>query len=182
MYNARLRPFLESEKTRKRFFIAGSFSAGCLSFVLFIDIIIMPIYLQEGMEIQVPDFTNKSFDEAGSIARAHHIFLITDGREYSDGVQTDRIASQRPLPETLVKPGRRVHIIISLGPQVLKVPDVVGKSPRDAELELIEAGLTVTEKRYRQSRRYLTGVVVDQRPKAQTEVQARTGVILFIAK
>ena len=181
-YESRLKPYMGSERTRKRFFIAGSFSAGCLSFVLFMDMIIMPIYLREGLEIKAPDFMNKSFAEAYSIARAHHVFLITDGQEYNDDIQTNFIASQRPLPGTLVKPGRRVHIIISRGPQTIKVPDVAGKSPRDAEFGLRNAGLTVAEKRYRKSRRYPPGVVVDQRPKANTDVQAKTGVILYIAK
>jgi len=182
LYEMRLKPYLGSEKTRKQLFIAGSFAAGCLSFVLFMDMIVMPIYLREGLEIQVPDFLNKSYEDAYSIARSHRLYLITDGREYSDDVQADRIASQRPLPGTLVKPGRRVHLTISRGPQILKVPDVVGKSPRDAEFELRETGLIVAEKRYRQSRRYPPGVVVDQRPKAQTEALPKTGVILYIAK
>lgn len=182
VWEERLKPYMRSARTRKRLFIAGSFSAGCLTFVLFMDMIVMPVYLREGLEIRVPDLLNRSFDDAFSIARMHNFSLITDGREYSDAAPVNRIASQRPLPGTLVKPGRRVHIILSLGPQSLKVPDVVGKSPRDAEFELMNAGLTVIEKRYRPSRRYPPGVVVDQRPRAHTEVQAKTGVILYIVK
>jgi eukaryotic-like serine/threonine-protein kinase len=178
----RVKPFIESPKTKKRLFILGSFSAGCLSFVLFMDMIVMPIYLREGLEIHVPDCTNKTYAEAYSIVHNHRLSLIADGSEYSEDVPKDRVASQRPLPNTLVKPGRGIHVVVSLGPPSLTVPDVVGKSPRDAELEIKGAGLTVVEKRYRESRRYPRGVVIDQRPKAHTEVQTKTGVILIISK
>ena len=181
-YRLRVEPRLREEKTRRRLFVGGSFAAGCLCFVALMNVIVMPVYLREGLETRVPDFRGESNSDAANTARRITLSLVVDGEEYDDEVPTGSVSSQRPLPGTLVKPGRRVHVILSLGKKVFKVPDVTGKSPRDAELTLRDAGLVLKRTLYRSSKRFPPGVVVDQVPGANDVVSGKTGVTLYVAR
>jgi serine/threonine-protein kinase len=145
------------------------------------DQIVMPLYLKSGREIIAPDLKNKTIAEARNISLAYDLALIEDGREFSSTVPPDVISVQIPAPGTVLKPGRRMHVIISKGPRPLRIPNVVGKSPIQAELEIKSAGLEVLDKRWKASDHYLRGIVADQYPKGDQDIPENTGVILFIA-
>jgi serine/threonine-protein kinase len=51
------------------------------------------------------------------------------------------VLAQRPEPRTLAKRGTTVGTILSLGPQQLTVPDLVGRSFPSAQVALAAAGL-----------------------------------------
>ena len=173
---------VKSEKHRKRLFIGVSILAGITTFVLFMDIIVMPLYLQEGVAVRVPDITNKTKDQAAVIARRSQLVVIADSSDYSEFILKDLVASQKPFPGTLVKPGRRIHLVISKGSQMVVIPDLSGLSPVDAEKVLRNTGLALESKHTRTSKRYSSGTVMDQYPDAGTEVPAKTGVTIYIAK
>ena len=164
---------VKSEKNRKRIFIGGSVLAGIAAFVLFMDIIVMPLYLQEGVAVRVPDITNKTIDQAEIIARQSQLTVIADSTDFSEFIQKGMIASQKPLPGIFVKPGRRIHLVISKGSQMVKVPDISGLSPVDAEKVIQNAGLVVENKRYRTSKKFSSGTVMNQFPDAGTKFRQR---------
>ena len=173
---------LNSEKYRTWFFVGGSVLTGILTFILFMDIIVMPLYLQEGVTVRVPDITNKTRDEAVAIARRSQLLVIADSSDYNEFIAKDLVSSQKPFSGSLVKPGRRIHLIISKGSQVVVMPDLSGLSPVDAEKVLRNAGLVVEDKRIKRSKRFSSGTVMDQYPDAGTEVQAKSGVTISIAR
>ncbi|MHB9029296.1 MAG: PASTA domain-containing protein [Candidatus Latescibacterota bacterium] len=159
----------------------SAFFGGWLFIILLVDQIVMPLYLNSGREIVAPDLKNKTIAEARSISQAFELVLIEDGREFSSTVPPDVISMQIPVSGTILKPGRRIHVIVSKGPRPLRIPNVVGKSPIQAELEIKSAGLEVLDKRWKASDLYPRGVVADQYPKGDQDVPENTGVILFIA-
>jgi len=162
------------------FTIIGFFG-GALFSILVADQVIMPLYLKSGREIAAPDLTNKTIEEARTIALAYDLVVIEDGKDFSNTAPTDAISMQIPSAGTILKPGRRMHVIVSKGPRPLRIPDVVGKSPVQAELEITGAGLEVIDRRWKASDRYPRGIVADQYPKGDQDVPENTGVILFIA-
>lgn len=181
-YYARALIFLRSKSRREWAIIGISFSLGAACFLLVVDLLFMPLYLLSGREIVVPDFIGKTWPEAHTLARKGQVLIARNGKEYHDTVEKEHIAMQRPTAGTRVKPGRRVFVVISKGPESVIVPDVVGKSRRDAELKLREAGLTMGEERVRTSRQFASGVVMRQYPKAGMQVQAGTEVGLHISR
>ena len=168
-------------KKKGFFFIVFSFFFGWLFFVLVMDFIIMPLYLNSGREIIAPDLRNKTFDEAFRIVRAYELQLVEDGKDFSNTISTDAISLQTPSPGTILKPGRRIHVVVSKGPRPMRIPDVVGKSPVQAELDIKAAGLEVIDKRWKPSDKYSRGIVAGQYPSGDQEIPENTGVILFIA-
>ena len=162
-------------------FCVFAFFSGWLFFVLAMDKLAMPLYINSGREIVAPSLANKTFDEARAITRAYTLDIIEDGRDFSSTVPAGEVAVQTPSPGTILKPGRRIHVILSRGPRPLTIPNVVGKSPREAELIINGAGLEVIDKRWKASDKYPRGVVADQYPPGDKEVPENTGVILFVA-
>ena len=48
-----------------------------------------------------------------------------------------------PPPDTRIKVGQHVHVLVSLGPPKVKIPNVVGSSSRAAQIAAIQRELTV---------------------------------------
>lgn len=180
-YHARVKPFLASDKFRRVLFAAGAFLSGCITIILLLDFVVMPIYLRTGKEIRVPNLTNMTFQEAQKVARKSYLGIITDAVDYHDSVPVNTISYQIPVPDAVVKPGRRIHVVISKGPQPLLMPNVSGKSPRNADLLLREAGLTMSIKKFRSSKKYPVGMVIDQFPRPGTKIEDKTKVIVYIS-
>ncbi len=89
--------------------------------------------------------------------------LVTE--QYSDDMAEGLVAAQSPSPESQVKTGDTLVIVISKGkaPEKAKVPDVAGKSQSDAESAIEKAGFTVqTTKVYYDS--VAKGKVITQQP------------------
>ena len=142
-----------------------SFFFGWVFFVLAMDFIVMPLYLNSGREIIAPDIRNKTYNDAFRIVRAYELLLVEDGKDFSNIVPSDAISFQTPAPGTILKPGRRIHVVVSKGPRPLRIPNVVGKSPVQAELDIKAAGLEVIDKRWKPSDQYTRGIVAGQYPR-----------------
>ncbi|MFA6472957.1 MAG: hypothetical protein WCU00_13050, partial [Candidatus Latescibacterota bacterium] len=72
-YHTKVKPFLKSEKFKKGLFAAAAFLSGCITVILLLDLIVMPIYLRSGKEIRVPTLTSMTFQEAQEIARKSNL-------------------------------------------------------------------------------------------------------------
>jgi hypothetical protein len=54
-----------------------------------------------------------------------------------------QIVSQQPQPGTPIKAGQLIHVLVSLGPPRVVVPNLVGSSLRAAQITAIQRGLTM---------------------------------------
>jgi len=100
--------------------------------VLLFDIIIMPIYTHHWAERELPDVTELSFDEAKILLKKNGLKIVEDRKIFQSTYPESTIIQQHPLPYSLVKKGRRIFVTISAGEKQVDVPDVLGKSERDA--------------------------------------------------
>ena len=162
-------------------FAVCAFSLALLTFVITMDKIVMPIYQGSGKEIHAPDLRNKTVSEAENIAKNNNFSLIIEDSEYHDSYPKDTISFQSPGPNTIIKPGRRIRINVSTGAKPIMVPNVVGKSLRDARLDIQRQGLFVQEEGWTSSNDYPVGIVAKQEPEGDQEVPENTGVILYIS-
>jgi eukaryotic-like serine/threonine-protein kinase len=94
-----------------------------------------------GRETSIPNFTKLSIPEAERLAMSNGLAVAIEGQFYSSDIPEGRIVSQVPDPGTRVRRGWRVHLAQSLGPQRVVIPDVIGQSPRAAELNVRQRGL-----------------------------------------
>lgn len=107
--------------------------------------------------------------------------VVEDDGRYDERVPDGHVLIQRPKPGTLVKRGSKVTIILSLGPQLLQVPDVVGSAAQAAHVALSAAGLSVGRTLTIYSTAAEPGTVIAQRPSPGARAEQAAQVDLFLA-
>jgi serine/threonine-protein kinase len=66
--------------------------------------------------------------------------------EVSDAfVPAGEVVAQDPPAGSNVRRGRSIHLLVSSGPAIRTVPDLIGKTRRYAQVELTQAGLRIGE-------------------------------------
>ncbi len=87
-------------------------------------------------EVMVPDFSGMTLAEAGQAAVHAGVDLNVENSFYSTTVPAGRVLSQAPQPDSSVRHGWQVRVTVSLGPQQVTIPNVVGEPLRDAAMDL----------------------------------------------
>lgn len=94
-----------------------------------------------GGEVRVPDLRGKSPAEARQVAEAIGISSQVERQFYSSSIIEGRVLSQVPEPGTTVRRGWLIRLAVSLGPQRVTIPQVVGESERAAVISIEQRGL-----------------------------------------
>ena len=89
-----------------------------------------------GGEVAVPSFSGMSISEASDAALSKHLDLKIDNKFYSTVVPAGRVISQAPAAGSRVRKKWQVRVTVSLGPQQVSIPDVVGQPQRDAAMSI----------------------------------------------
>jgi beta-lactam-binding protein with PASTA domain len=98
----------------------------------------------QGREVEMPKIEGlKAGDAQALLAQRRLGFRIAD-RTYS-ALPKDAVVRQSPRAGTTVKIGQRAHVVLSLGPQNVKIPALEGQGVRAARIELLRSGLQVGE-------------------------------------
>jgi serine/threonine-protein kinase len=93
--------------------------------------------------VAVPKLVGSSLANANQLAAAANLQLNQTGQQASMTVPKGDVISQNPAPGTQVAQNSSVAIVVSTGPPLVAVPDVVGMSTNDARKALKNAGFKV---------------------------------------
>jgi beta-lactam-binding protein with PASTA domain len=91
----------------------------------------------------MPNLVGTSLESAQRITSGLGLELMIEDKLYSAQYAANHIAQQMPPPGTGMKIGQHVHVLVSLGPPQVAVPNLVGASVRAARITAIDRGLTV---------------------------------------
>lgn len=122
-------------------------------------------------EIEVPDVTNLSLEEATAKLQEAGLKIEEGEAEVSEDVDEGLIIRQEPDAKEFVKKNRKIKVFLSLGKEEgdIEVPDVENKTLEVAKALLEAEGLTYKEvEEY--SETVAIGSVIRQTPKAKTKV------------
>ena len=135
--------------------------------------------LEEGNEVTVPaliglelDAATAALDEAGLEAEV--------SRRPSDQFEPGIVMDQDPGKDEKVDSGSTVKLVVSSGPEIVEVPNVVLLTQTEATARLDEAGLTV-KVTPREVAGAEPGYVVEQNPAPGTEVSPGDQVEIFVS-
>src|SRR5712691_6273727 len=133
-----------------------------------------------GRSVTVPDLTGKTVIEAIRIAHDLGLRVEEETRRSrpDEKVEKERILSQQPEGGSLAKPAQVVHVIVSLGPAQLKVPDLEGLPPRAAALKLSQQTLELGAVSWYRNAVEKVGIV-SQDPEPDS-VAARSSTVLVL--
>jgi serine/threonine-protein kinase len=146
------------------------------------DWIVMPVYTHHGQEMELPDITEHSLEDAQRILDAKGFKLIKDREKFDSNYPKGTVIFQNPAPYSKAKKGRRIYVTVSSGDRPVTVPNLVGVSERDAAFLLNRAGLILGSVSTGFNDYYPSGVVYQQSVPAETDVQVRAMVDIIVSR
>jgi eukaryotic-like serine/threonine-protein kinase len=124
-------------------------------------------------EVQVPDFTNRTANEASGTAAGLGLALKVDDTKRTDTkIGAGHILAQEPAPGSTARRQRTVKVWLSAGPRATFVPAVTGESERTAQMRLTQNGFALTAVSEIRSQDFPADVVVAQEPPPKTPAAA----------
>lgn len=104
---------------------------------------VVVIYVSTGAgAIEIEDVTGKTYEEAKAILEQQG-FIVNKSESYNNQVAKGYVVSQNPAGGRNVTKGTAVALVVSLGEDKVRVPNVVGLSLDKAKSELDHAGISV---------------------------------------
>lgn len=129
-----------------------------------------------------PNFVGRDYD--AEVRNNHsyideYLFYVT--LEYSDTVEKGRIIRQSPEAGEVIQKGDTVSLVVSRGPQMMEMPDVIGQTQDSAVQELATKGLNATCFTVVNDGSEAAGCVVSASEDAGSMVEVGTTIVLYIA-
>jgi eukaryotic-like serine/threonine-protein kinase len=103
-------------------------------------------------------------------------------RRFDDKVPEGVVIRQTPEAGEETKPGRMVYLVVSGGKEMAVVPDLMGKSLRDAKMQLLKSNLTVGDINFGYSEIAPNGTIFQQAPSPGSKINTATKVNLIISQ
>ena len=154
--------FIKTDKLKK---LAKPFGIvvliGLILFFLF-DNVLMPLYVQKGKTTKVPDVIGLSFEDAKQ--KMKDAGLDPKEAEYKSDkrYKVGTVIVQNPAAESEVKQGRGVYLTISGGEELVDVPNLKGKSVREAAFNLEKYNLKLGMISYEPSDEIFANTIIRQ--------------------
>jgi len=144
--------------------------------------VVMPRLIHSTGEVQVPDLTNLTVDQAERALRPTGLVLSHAGERFDPGVPRGFILLQDPPAGTPVRGRTRVLVTVSLGEEFSSVPELFGESLRSAQLLLERAGLRLGGVTRAPSEEVGQDLVAASDPPAEGVLPRGTAVALLVSQ
>jgi serine/threonine-protein kinase len=125
--------------------------------------------LSYSRSVEVPDLKGRGMVDANSIVKDKGLYLRLEGEDF-DSTHPEGVVIRQDVPAgNKVKEGREIKVILSKGPRVRYVPDVVGQTVEGAEQQLREKGIKVKRILYVHTQMAPKNTIVAQRPEVHEQ-------------
>jgi eukaryotic-like serine/threonine-protein kinase len=135
-----------------------------------------------GREVAVPDLQGKSPVEARRMLEDAGLAAQVERAYYSPRIPEGKVLSQMPPAGTVVRRGWEVRLALSLGPQRVVIPQVVGESERAADINIAQRGLDLGATARVQISGVTADQVVAQNPPANASDVSEPKISLLVAQ
>ena len=120
-------------------------------------------------EVQVPDLTNRTANDATAIATSLGLTLrVDESRRVDPKIGAGRVLAQDPPRGSVARRQRSIKVWLSAGPRVNMIPALGGETERTAQLRLAQDGLTLASVSEIRSPDYASDIVLAQEPPAKS--------------
>ncbi len=150
--------------------------------VLLFDNVIMPLYVRQGSAATVPNVVGAKTAAALQLLQAAGYQPIQYEVRFDEKTPEGTIIRQTPEGGEETKPGRKVYLIISGGKEMASVPNLLGKSLRDAKMVMIKSNMSIGKVNYAYSDSAANGTVFGQTPVPGTETSASAEVGVTVSQ
>ncbi|MGH2829655.1 MAG: Stk1 family PASTA domain-containing Ser/Thr kinase [Actinomycetota bacterium] len=153
-------------------------AAGMVGIIIWALLALLP---KTPATVTVPSVEGFPLTAARSLLQERGFRVAIGQAVASDTVAKDNVIATQPAAGERLKRGGTVTIIPSAGKAKVKVPSVVGLDQAKAEEALRAAGLTVGPVTQREDANRKPGTVIEQTPRANTEVDKGSQVNLVVS-
>ena len=120
-------------------------------------------------EVQVPDLTNHTANEASAIASDLGLALkVDESRRPDPKIPAGRVLAQEPAAGSTARRQRSLKVWLSGGQRSATVPRLIGETERTAQLRLAQDGLTLAALSEIRTQDFAPDVVIAQTPPAKS--------------
>ena len=151
------------------------FRMGLLVFVLaaaaFLSAVTAMRFAIQGRQVDMPNLEGKSSADAQAILQGRGLQLKIVDRVYSQ-LPLNAVVRQSPPAGEHMKLSQDAHAVLSLGPQNVTVPRLVGESLRVARIQLLQAGLQLGELTSYSAPEALGDTILQQDPSSGTPARS----------
>ena len=173
----RIIKWLEEHRLKNITYILG----GLFIFYLIVDSLVMPLAVRLGQSLTVPDITRMSLSEAEKNLAQYGLKIVLEGEKYDQTIPPGYVVSQNPKANAKVKKGRRIYVMTSMGERLITVPDLKGRSERDAKFIIQSSRLILDHISYEHSSYYLEGTIAEQSLKSGTDAKIGTPISIVVS-
>ncbi|MGE5582445.1 MAG: Stk1 family PASTA domain-containing Ser/Thr kinase [Bacillota bacterium] len=156
---------------RKALFLWLLTGLGTLAILAFLFLYFINFLLPPRPEVAVPNLVGQDLSKAREVLNQSKLKLRVVNRLYNSNYPAGMIISQKPSPGTEKRIYSEVEVVLSRGPQLVRVPDLTGKTQIEAELALEEAGLKLGDILTVNQPDSPEGTVVKQLPAGETQIE-----------
>lgn len=139
-------------------------------------------YLSVPSEVKVPDVSNMEIREAYEVIEKANLKLQVHESRYDKKIKKRTVLSQSPEGGKMVRSGRTILVVVSLGPELMEVPKVTGESLRTAKISLSNAKLRLGKVTFEDAAYGQDEEVVKQNPAAGKDVPRGQSVHLNVRR
>lgn len=123
---------------------------GLLLLLFFIFLKSLNFFTHHGDYLKIPDVNNKNIKEATDLLNKQGFEVLVQDSVYYDTMPPLTVVKQFPEPDASVKVNRTVYLTVNRAiPPIIEMPNLVGMTFRNAELELRSRGLKLGDTVYK---------------------------------
>ena len=129
----------------------------------------------------VPNFIGMDYTQVQNNREYTSMYLFYVTEEYSDTAPAGQIIQQEPSADTVLKAGETIRLVVSKGPQMAEMPNIIGFTQDSAVKELEARGLVASCFMVVNDGSYAAGCVVSASEPAGAQVDVGTVITVYIA-
>ena len=129
----------------------------------------------------VPNFIGMDYTQVQNNREYTSMYLFYVTAEYSDTAPAGQIIQQEPSADTVLKAGETIRLVVSKGPQMAEMPNIIGFTQDGAVKELEARGLVASCFMVVNDGSYASGCVVRTSEEPGTKVEVGTVITVYIA-
>ena len=129
----------------------------------------------------VPNFIGMDYTQVQNNREYTSMYLFYVTEEYSDTAPAGQIIQQEPSADAVLKAGETIRLVVSKGPQMAEMPNIIGFTQDGAVKELEARGLVASCFMVVNDGSYASGCVVRTSEEPGTKVKVGTVITVYIA-
>ncbi|MBI5573439.1 MAG: PASTA domain-containing protein [Elusimicrobia bacterium] len=127
----------------------------------------------------VPKLIGINIADSLDVLSSINLYLKKGGEEFNSDVPAGLIISQSPVAGSVIKEGKAVNVVVSVGGEVIFVPDLANQTVRSGQLILRKNGLDLGEQDEKYSTVIEKGKIISQNPNPRTSL-AKNGLVNIV--